>query len=171
MPEISYEIRPSGPLFEGVDVTGVVDREITTTLRELGLLGQRLVVQGSPRGVASGGGGLRGSIYTELRGTPGLRSQIIASPLVYAPIVEVGRRPGQRMPPHAPILLWTRRKLGVSGEGAVHAAFLIARKIARRGTQGAFMFQRAYQRLRPYAQQQFQACAARISARLGGGAA
>lgn len=170
MPEIRYEITAQGPLFEA-DIAAAVDQEITATLRELGLLGQRLVVQGAPRGVAAGSGGLRGSIYTELRGTPGQRSQLISSPLIYAPIVELGRRPGQRMPPAAPILLWTRRKLGLSGSGAVHAAFLIARKIARRGTQGAFMFQRAYQRLRPVAQQQFEACAARITARLGGGPA
>ena len=133
MPQISYEIRATGPIFSNPNISEIFDREISATLRELGLLGQRLVVQGTPRGVSSGGGGLRGSIYTELRGVPAQRSQIVSSGLFHAPIVEVGRHPGQA-PPLAPILLWTRRKLGKSGDDAVHIAFLIARKIGRRGT-------------------------------------
>ena len=163
MPALRYQIVATGPLFEA-NIAAIFDQEITATLRELGLLGQRLVVQASPRGVSSGGGGLRGSIFTELRGVPGSRSQIISSPLFYAPIVELGRRPGKR-PPLAPILLWARRKLG---QESVHAAWLIARKIGQRGTTGAFMFRHAYRRLVPVAQAQFAATAARIADRLGG---
>lgn len=47
----------------------------------------------------------------------------------YAPYVEYGRGAG-RMPPVAPIERWARTKLGVSGMG-----FVIARKIARKGTK------------------------------------
>jgi hypothetical protein len=170
VPVVEYALRVSGPFFADEDLAARFDREISTTLRELGLLGQRLVVGGTPAGVASGGGGLRGSIFTELRGQPGARAQVIGSPLFYAPIVEVGRRAGQRPPPMPPMLLWVRRKLGLSGAQAAHVAFLVARKIGRRGTPGAFMFQRAAQQLQGYAQQAFEACAARIASALGGGA-
>ena len=46
----------------------------------------------------------------------------------YAPFVEKGRKPG-RMPPIEPLRLWSARKLGDPD-----AAFLVARKIAAKGT-------------------------------------
>lgn len=168
MPVTSFEIRARGPIFEQDNVQELFDREVATTLRSLGLLGQRIAVGETPAGVASGGGGLRGSIFTELRGAPGNRSQIIASPLFYGPVVEVGRTPGAQRPPLDPILLWTRRKLGLSGAGAAHAAWLIARAIGRRGTVGRHMFAITASRLAAPALAAFQDLGARLAQRLGG---
>jgi len=47
--------------------------------------------------------------------------------------LEFGRRPGT-FPPIAPIRAWAIRKLGVSEDEADGVAYLIARKIAREGT-------------------------------------
>jgi len=161
---IGYQITVSakGGLLTDPAIGQRFDREITATLAELGALGQNLVVKRTPHGISSGGGGLRGSIFTEAHGTPLGRGQRIASSVYYAPIVERGRRPGGHHPPPGPILLWVVRKLGKRGAEAQHVAFLIGRKIARRGTVGAGMFAHALVDLRPLVQSRFQALVNRI---------
>lgn len=161
---ITYQVSvtATGGLLTDPAIAQRFDREITATLAELGALGQTLVVRRAPHGVSSGGGGLRGSIFTEARGTPAARGQIIASSVYYAPIVERGRRPGGTPPPPGPILLWVVRKLGKRGREAQQVAFLIGRKIARRGTVGAGMFAHALVDLRPIVQARFQALVNRI---------
>lgn len=164
---LTFEMNVTGPLLNDPGIARRFDRPISATLADISAFGQRVVVQGAPRGVSSGGGGLRGSVFSELRGTPARREGVVASSLFYAPIVEVGRRPGKR-PPIAPILLWVRRKLGLSGTEAQQAAFLITRKIGARGTEGAHMFERAFQKLEPYARQRFEALAQQLAGLLGG---
>lgn len=51
----------------------------------------------------------------------------VGSPVEYAPVIEEGRRPG-RFPPLAPLRVWARERLGEEG-----LAFVVARKIARKG--------------------------------------
>lgn len=100
---------------------------------------QGLVQQGTPVNT----GKLRGSIFTEMRGTEtNLRGQV-ASPLFYGLVVEMGRRPGRRMPPLAAIGQWAQRKLGLSADEAMKAAWPIARAIAIRGIPARFMFRNA----------------------------
>jgi hypothetical protein len=161
---ITYQlsIATKGGLLTDPAIAQRFDREIAATLAELGALGQNRVVNRTPAGVASGGGGLRGSIFTEAYGIPAGRGQTIASSVYYAPIVERGRAAGQKRPPFGPILLWVTRKLGKSGAEAQHVTFLIARKIGRAGTVGARMFERTAIELRPIVQARFQALANRI---------
>ena len=60
----------------------------------------------------------------------------------YGIFVEVGTRP--HWPPPAAIEGWVRRRLGVTSDRqARELAFLIGRKIARVGTPGRFLFERA----------------------------
>ena len=62
----------------------------------------------------------------------------------YGIFVEVGTRP--HFPPPAAIEAWVRRRLGVTSDReAQQVAFLIGRKISRRGTPGRFLFERALQ--------------------------
>ena len=168
MPELAYEIRAKGPLFDDPTIQRTFDRMITTTLRDVGLFAQRVAQAGAPHGISSGGGGLRGSIYAELRGTPGVRAEVVTSTAFYAAIVERGRAPGRTPPPTAPVLLWVQRKLGLTGPAALHAAYLIARKIGRRGTVGAYYFRHAVAQVAPYAVTQFQELGARIARQLNG---
>lgn len=162
-------IATTGGLLTDPDTAQRFDREITATLAELGALGQERVVHHAPHGVSSGGGGLRGSVFTEAYGMPARRGQLISSSVYYAPPVEMGRRPGKR-PPFAggyggvsPLTLWVARKLGKTGAEGQHVAFLIGRKIGRAGTVGAKMFQKSANELRPLVQSRFQALTNRIA--------
>lgn len=61
----------------------------------------------------------------------------IGTNLVYASVMEFGRRPGGRMPPVAALVGWARRH-GMAGR-----EFVLARAIARRGIKGRFFLQKA----------------------------
>ncbi len=100
------------------------------------------VVRRTPRGVY-GAAGLAGSIFGEVVPLGEKVEAVVGTPSPYGAVVEMGRRPG-KMPPVAPLALWAERKLGVAPDDARNVAFLIARKIAKKGTAGAFMFQRAW---------------------------
>ena len=83
---------------------------------------------------------LRGSIFTELRGEPAnLRGIVAPGPATkeYAPVMELGRKPGGKMPPVSAIAAWAHRK------GIMISAFVLARSIARKGIKGHFMFRDA----------------------------
>jgi hypothetical protein len=162
-----HEIRLVGPLFASRDLMARHDRQISAALTELAALGQRLVVSRTPAGVSSGRGGLRGSVFHELRGVPAHRAAVVGTPLHYAAVVEQGRRPGRR-PPVSALLLWVRRRLGVSAERAPSVAFLIARKIGRVGSAGHFMFARTRAQLEPIARQRFERLSSEIARGLGG---
>ena len=165
---LTYRVQATGGLVSDVSIAEQFDAEIQATLAELGAYGQRLVVQGAPRGVSAGGGGLAGSIFTELRGVPARRAVMIASSVFYAPIREIGRRPGKR-PPLEPIRRWVTRKLNVPADRAAGVAFLVSRKIGQRGYPGAHMFERAASALAPVVVSRFEALQERIRRVLGGG--
>ena len=89
---------------------------------------------------------LRGSIFTEIRGTMlDFHGVVAPGPAVkeYASVMELGRRPGARMPPVDAIVRWVIRKQIASGGSARSVAFLIARSIGRKGIRGRHMFEEA----------------------------
>lgn len=156
----------ASPLLNRQDIAVRFDEEIQGMLAELGQLGVRLVQERTPTGVSAGGGGLKGSIFTQAAGSPGQRQQTISSTLFYAPIVETGRQPG-RQPPRGALNLWVQRKLAVPLGQVAHVAFLIGRRIGRAGYRGHHMFERAAQQLEPIARARAEALAARVTARIG----
>jgi len=85
----------------------------------------------------------RQSIGTLVRGRPPTFEGGVFITVPYGLPLERGRAAG-RPPPTGPIQLWVERKLGLSGQEAEQAAFLIARAIGRRGTQGAKMFEKGF---------------------------
>lgn len=84
-------------------------------------------------------GNLRGSIDRVTQGTRFNFYGEVFTDSIYGPPVEYGRKPGKQ-PPTDAIEAWVRRKLGVDATEARSVAYLIARAIGRRGTQGTFMF-------------------------------
>lgn len=87
----------------------------------------------------------------------------------YAVPVELGTRP--HFPPVQALEDWVQARLGLSGADVRRVAWLVARKIARVGTQGAHMFRAGFEAARPELERQFDLTVARIGNRLAGGAA
>ncbi len=95
-------------------------------------------------------GALRGSIAGHVRGRfPADLTGTITTPLIYGAPVEFGRQPGRKQPPLDAIELWVRRQLGISGDEARSAAYVIARAIGRRGIKGVFMFREGFAAAEP----------------------
>jgi hypothetical protein len=80
---------------------------------------------------------------------------VVGSPLNYAVPVELGTKP--HFPPVAAIQEWVEQKMALRGPEARSVAYLIARKIAVRGTKGAFMVQHAFEAAKPELERQAQA--------------
>jgi len=92
-------------------------------------------------------GTLRAGWATDMFGAPvaAVFEGKVVNPTLYGEVVEVGRKPGT-WPPRGPIELWVIRKLGIpAGEESRSVAFLIARKIGTKGTDGAFMMKRGFE--------------------------
>lgn len=66
----------------------------------------------------------------------------------HALTIEYGRRPGQPGPPLQPILEWVQRKLGLQGEEAQRAAFVIRQKIHEEGSPPHFVMLRVTRQVR-----------------------
>lgn len=96
-----------------------------------------LVQEGTPVDTGLG----RGSVFTAVRGTGLDIEGVVASPQAHMVVLELGRRPGMRMPPLDPIRVWLRRH-GQSDS----LAFVVARAIGRRGIEARRMFGKAAER-------------------------
>lgn len=114
---------------------------------------------------------LRGSITHQMRGAAladGLGvAGTVGSSLNYALPVEIGTKP--HFPPLAPLRDWVEKKLGVDPSRSEHVAFLVARKIAKRGTKGQRYAGRALDDNGDQVNQIVAGAVPRIVARLQGG--
>ena len=113
-------------------------------------------------------GTLRASIIGDVRQLGGLGIEgTVGTSLAYAVPVELGT--GPHMPPVEPLAEWARLKLGLRGKEAESAAWGIAKAIARRGTLGVGMFNRAFVANRQELIRQFGRAVQRIVRRAGVG--
>jgi len=143
---IDVGVKGSGPVFEGKG-PGIVKGAIEEKLDVAGQLVAGEVKTLTPVGVS---GGLRGSVATTgvKKSAGGGYENRVVTPLAYGVVVERGRAYPGRMPPIGPIELWVRRKgarVGIPQKNTRRMAYLIARKIARRGfqkQQGYRMFEK-----------------------------
>jgi len=92
-------------------------------------------------------GHAKGSLIERIYGTPVAINGELAMTATYGAPLEYGRKPGS-FPPVDALEYWVIRKLGIT-EDSRSVAFLIARKIARVGTKGAFMFKEGLVAARP----------------------
>lgn len=139
--------------------------EMLSAVTEVDLMMEAEAKENTPVGVG-GGGGLRGSIFSQERSIGNSVIGVTGSPLPYAVAVELGTKP--HMPPVEPLKDWVRQKLRVDEREVGHVAFLIARKIASKGTEGKFMFAEAYKAKRVQAANRFETAIRNIRARLAG---
>lgn len=97
----------------------------------------------APVGVSSR---LRNSLASEVKSMPGSIVGRVGSTLkgeVYPAVIERGRKPGS-MPPSSALVRWVRIRLKVPAKQAKSVAFLVARKIGRRGIMGRFFLRKAW---------------------------
>lgn len=90
----------------------------------------------------------------------------VASPLNYAPFVELGTKP--HWAPLAPLQLWAEKKFGVDEKAANRIGRAVRYKIAQRGTEGKFMFARALQQQEASITERFSRAHLRILQGLAG---
>jgi hypothetical protein len=121
--------------------------------RALALLEERVVANIraplGPKPPAVAYGLLASSVFSEPRERPELGGVVAVHPPAdaYAAAVEFGAR--AHFPPIAGLLRWVQAKFGPADPREARSrAFLVARSIARRGTSGHFMFQRAVEQER-----------------------
>ncbi|MHC1726501.1 MAG: hypothetical protein AB9866_10905 [Syntrophobacteraceae bacterium] len=142
--------------------------EMRAGLRIIAARAEKVMVEKTPRGVGAQGG-LAGSIHGEVTAYGQGWAARIGTPLEYGQVIELGRRPGQRMPPVAPIALWAVRKLGVPQADARSVAYVIARKIAIKGFPGKFMARNTLKELETWIIEELGRIPARVTARLSSG--
>jgi hypothetical protein len=142
----------------------IVRQELTSAMYESELLVERNVREGTPEGAYRN---LKGSIAAQ---TPQVSADsvlgVIGTSAPYAVPVELGTKP--HFPPILPLVDWVIAKLGVPEKEAKGVAFLVARKISRKGTKGAAMFQRGFEKSERLVQQIFDRARSRVVDRLAG---
>lgn len=121
----------------------IIRQETLSVLDDITAMLESDVVVRTPAGVG-GAAGLRGSIEGTVTEMRGVATGIVGTAIPYGEVIEYGRKPG-KFPPTGPLELWVRRKLGVNGDKAPGVAFLVARKIAKKGFKGAHMFSEAWE--------------------------
>ena len=107
----------------------------------------------TPKGVG-GAAGLAGSIHGEVVSYGASLAGVVGTPLEYGEVVEMGRRPGKRMPPVEALIPWVRSILGITEEKEQRGvAFVIARKISIEGFEGAHMFGETWEKDKRWVQE------------------
>lgn len=140
---------------------------LTATMTEATLLAQREWQENMPRGAS---GITAQSITSDVASTPAGVLGIVGSSQASALFVELGTRP--HMPPVAAMVPWVKAVLGIADPKEIkRVAFLVARKIARRGTPAQRPMSRAVEATQGQIVALFEAAAARIANHLAGGAA
>src|SRR5260370_20083155 len=88
------------------------------------------VQSANPRGIGSGGAVNTGNFRRRWKMSfdPGRRAVSVYNDAPYAGPVDIGRRPGSRMPPLRVIARWAERRLGLPKDEARAAAFPIAKE-------------------------------------------
>ncbi len=158
-----WSVKKKGPLFEGRHhrlggPEKVVERRLHGALSEVAAFGEVRVKRATPKGETKI---LVGSVFGELQIGP--KPKVLwGTPALYGPAVEEGRRPG-RMPPPEALEGWVRSKLRVPRDQVPRVAFLIARKIGRKGTKPRKMFERSIPAIRKFAQKAFDLATKRIA--------
>jgi len=164
---IEFDTRQTEILARGLQrMPELTQREMSVSLQEVLSLLEREVKERTPVGVG-GAGGLRGSVTHAMSGiaASGIAGKVY-SPLSYAIPVELGTKP--HFPPVEPLVDWVQAKLGVPPNEARAVAFLVARKIATKGTEGRHMFEDAFRENTQQILRRLDAAIQRVFAQLGG---
>jgi hypothetical protein len=158
---IGISMEKSGPLFQ--KLPPLVLREVlkaqVTGLTDY-IFGK--VVEKTPVNT----GALRNSIQTEIDVSEREVTGRILTNIEYAIPVEFGTLP--HFPPIDALEYWARRKFQLSAEEARDVAWRVARKIARKGTEGHHMFKKGLEEGERMASRVSEDIALTVTTELGG---
>jgi hypothetical protein len=144
----------------------LTDQVLTGATTEVVMLLERELKEAMPRGAT---GITAGSITGDVFSTPAGVLGVVGSSQPAATFVELGTKP--HMPPVAALVPWVRSVLGLAEKEARNVAFLIARKIAKRGTRAQRPFARTLEANTRQIERTFEDAADRLASQLGGPAA
>lgn len=149
-PEVKIDPRNRGVILNIEEVWADIGAAVIT---EVGLYTQKQVKDATPRDRGLARNSIALKVAEEMRGMKAVHTGIVFSELEHAQylhVLEEGRRPGARMPPHEPMEIWTRRHFpGKTPEEILALTFLIRRAIARRGLPAHKMFETAFEKAGP----------------------
>lgn len=164
MTSLAIDVRVDGALLRGGG-PAVADREMTAAMHASTQHIRGLIMPKTPVGVsATLRGGTQAKVTTSM-GAPRSIEGRVFNPVAYGLPVELGRRSGKQ-PPSSALELWVRRKLGVAENRVKSVAFLVARKIGRKGTNAVLMFKQAFEAGRGTVNGFFDRAAGRIASEL-----
>lgn len=143
----------------------VTRRELLAAMTQGTLLVEREVKDGMPRVT----GLTAASVASDAFSTPVGVIGTVGSSQPSATFLELGTKP--HMPPVEALVPWVKAVLGVEPKRARSVAFLVARKIARKGTKPRRVFDNAAAATEGQVLRMFEDAAGRVSAYLAGGAA
>ena len=138
----------------------IAAEELLAAMTEADMSLLREIVEATP----AASGVARASLFSQETPIPGGVLGVVGSAMPHIIFVELGTKP--HFPPLQPLRDWVRMKFGVTEKESYGIAFAIARKIAARGTTGAFMFKNTFARLQPQLERMFERARDRIAARL-----
>lgn len=143
--ELKATIKTQGKLFHG-NPTKTVEENLVSSMYEAVLSFERIVKEGTPKGVYGHKGGLVSGIFSEVvKGFPVVKGIVATSPThPYAEVIEEGRRPGQTMPPKGSLTRWIEIKFSVDSVTAERIEYVVRRKIGKKGFEGAHMFKETF---------------------------
>lgn len=140
---IQISITP-GPMLKG-KAPKVIQRHTDRFIYNATMYLLAEVKKRTPQGVGGAQGGLLASIQPSFEGKGTAISRgIVATNAAHALVVEKGRRPGKGMPPKGSLVRWLQVKLGLDEQAASRVEYVVRRKIAQKGFEGAHMFEKAW---------------------------
>lgn len=142
----------------------VTRRELLAAATQGTLLVEREVKDGMPRHT----GMTAASVASDAFATPVGVIGTVGSSQPSATFMELGTKP--HMPPVEALIPWVKAVLGVEPKRARSVAFLVARKIARKGTKPRRVFEKAAAATEGQVLRMFEDAAGRVAVHLGGGA-
>lgn len=148
-----------------VQAPDVTRRELLASMTQGTLLVEREVKDGMPRVT----GMTAASVVSDAFATPMGVLGTVGSSQPSATFLELGTKP--HMPPVEALIPWVKAVLGVEPKRARSVAFLVARKIARKGTKPKRPFDKAIAATEGQVLRLFEDAAGRVAAHLAGGAA
>lgn len=138
-------------------------RELLAAMTQGTLLVEREVKDGMPRVT----GMTAASVASDAFATPMGVIGTVGSSQPSATFLELGTKP--HMPPVEALIPWVKAVLGVEPKRARSVAFLVARKIARKGTKAQRNFEKAIVATEGQVLRMFEDAAGRVASHLAGG--